>query len=160
MIIKNGRVLDPESGLDQRMDLRIRDGIICEMGTELDPGCDEVIDGAGLAVGPGLIDGHVHFRDPGLTYKEDIDTGAAAAAAGGFTTVICMANTKPPVDTPQTLSYVLEKGKKTGIRVMSCAAVTKGMEGHELADLKALAAAGAVGFTDDGKPILDELLAV
>ena len=160
MIIKNGRVLDPESGLDQRMDLRIRDGIICEMGKELDPGCDEVIDGTGLAVGPGLIDGHVHFRDPGLTYKEDIDTGAAAAAAGGFTTVICMANTKPPVDTPQTLSYVLEKGKKTGIRVMSCAAVTKGMEGRELADLKALAAAGAAGFTDDGKPILDELLAV
>ena len=160
MIIKNGRVLDPESGLDGRMDLRIRDGIICEMGENLEPGEDDVVEAGHFAVGPGLIDGHVHFRDPGLTYKEDIYTGAAAAAAGGFTAVICMANTKPPVDTPETLSYVLEKGAKTGIRVMSCAAVTKGMEGQELTDMKALAAAGAAGFTDDGKPILDELLAV
>ena len=160
MIIKNGYVLDPESRREGTMDIRIQDGVICEIGPDLQADGEEIVDAAGLTVAPGLIDGHVHFRDPGLTYKENIETGAAAAAAGGFTTVICMANTKPPVDTPDTLSYVLQKGESTGIRVMSCAAVTKGMEGRELADLEALARAGAVGFTDDGKPILDEKLAV
>lgn len=160
MLIQKGRVLDPETGLDAKVDIRIQDGIICEIGQDLKADHEEVIDACGLVVAPGLIDGHVHFRDPGLTYKEDIETGAAAAAAGGFTTVICMANTKPVVDSVDTLSYVLKKGESTGIRVMSCAAVTKGMEGRELTDLTALAAAGAVGFTDDGKPILDEKLAV
>ena len=159
MIVRNGYVLDPESGKEGKMDIRIRDGVICEIGSGLAAEGEEIVDADGLMVGPGLIDGHVHFRDPGLTYKEDIETGAAAAAAGGFTTVICMANTKPPVDTPDTLSYVLQKGEATGIRVMSCAAITKGMEGRELTDMDGLAAAGAVGFTDDGKPILDEILA-
>lgn len=159
MIVRNGYVLDPESGKKGKMDIRIRDGVICEIGPGLAAEGEEIVDADGLMVGPGLIDGHVHFRDPGLTYKEDIETGAAAAAAGGFTTVICMANTKPPVDTPDTLSYVLQKGETTGIRVMSCAAITKGMEGRELTDMDGLAAAGAVGFTDDGKPILDEMLA-
>lgn len=159
MIVRNGYVLDPESGKEGKMDIRIRDGVICEIGPGLAAEGEEIVDADGLMVGPGLIDGHVHFRDPGLTYKEDIETGAAAAAAGGFTTVICMANTKPPVDTPDTLSYVLQKGETTGIRVMSCAAITKGMEGRELTDMDGLAAAGAVGFTDDGKPILDEMLA-
>ena len=118
-----------------------------------------MLDGAGLTAAPGFVDVHVHFRDPGLTYKEDILTGAEAAAAGGYTTVICMANTKPVVDNPETLSYVLEKGRQTGVHVLSCACVTKDMAGKELTDMEGLREAGAAGFTDDGKPILDaELL--
>lgn len=119
---------------------------------------DQIIDGTGLMASPGLVDVHVHFRDPGFTYKEDIITGAAAAAKGGFTTVVLMANTKPVVDNADTLQYVLEKGKETGIHVKSCCAVTKGLAGKELADMKALSKAGAAGFTDDGVPILDEQL--
>ena len=121
--------------------------------------CGRILEASGLILAPGLVDVHVHFRDPGLTYKEDILTGAAAAAAGGYTTVICMANTKPVIDSPETLSYVLEKGQKTGIHVLTCAAVTRGMEGKELTDMETLHRLGAAGFTDDGKPILDtELL--
>ena len=96
---------------------------------------DRIIEAEGKIVAPGLIDVHVHFRDPGLTYKEDIESGAKAAAAGGFTTVVCMANTKPPVDNADTLSYVLEKGKKTGIHVLSVAAVTKGTVSYTHLDM-------------------------
>ena len=103
-----------------------------------------------------MIDGHVHFRDPGLTYKEDIHTGALAAAAGGFTTVICMANTKPVVDNTETLTYVLETGKKEKIHVLQAGAVSVGFQGKELTDFKALLAAGATGLTDDGIPLTDE----
>ena len=157
--IRGGRILDPVSGREWNGDLILENGKIKAIGEKLDfCGCREIIDAAGLVVAPGLVDVHVHFRDPGLTYKEDIDTGARAAAAGGFTTVVCMANTKPVVDDVETLSYVLEKGKKTGIHVLSCACVTKGMQGKELVDMDALYAAGAAGFTDDGIPILDEEL--
>ena len=119
---------------------------------------ETVIDASGLTVGPGLIDVHVHFRDPGLTYKEDIGTGAAAAKKGGFTTVVTMANTKPPVDSEETVRYVLEEGKKTGIHVLPAACVSVGMKGQELTDMDALKAAGAVGFTDDGIPLMDQKL--
>ena len=157
--IRGGRILDPVSEREWNGDLILENGKIKAIGEKLDfCGCREIIDAAGLVVAPGLVDVHVHFRDPGLTYKEDIDTGAQAAAAGGFTTVVCMANTKPVVDDVETLSYVLEKGKKTGIHVLSCACVTKGMQGKELVDMDALYAAGAAGFTDDGIPILDEEL--
>lgn len=115
----------------------------------------QIIDAEGMIVAPGLVDVHVHFRDPGLTYKEDIRTGAKAAAKGGFTTVVCMANTKPIVDNKETLSYVLEEGKKTGIHVLSCAAVSMGFKGQELTDMEGLLAAGAAGFTDDGIPLMD-----
>ena len=120
------------------------------------PANEQIIDASGWTVAPGLVDVHVHFRDPGFTYKEDILTGAAAAARGGFTTVVCMANTNPKVDNVETLSYVLEKGKKTGIHVLSCGAVSMGFGGSELTDMEALKAAGAVGFTDDGIPLRDE----
>lgn len=116
---------------------------------------DQVIEAEGLTVGPGLVDVHVHFRDPGLTYKEDIRTGARAAAKGGFTTVVCMANTKPIVDNEETLRYVLTEGRKTGIHVLSCAAVSKGFGGQELTDMEGLLAAGAAGFTDDGIPLMN-----
>ena len=155
--IRGGRILDPVSGREFIGDLILENGTVKAVGAKLAlEGCEEIIDAAGLVVAPGLVDVHVHFRDPGLTYKEDIQTGAAAAAAGGFTTVICMANTRPVVDNAEVLSYVLEQGRKTGIHVLSCACVTRGMQGKELVDMDGLRAAGAAGFTDDGIPILDE----
>ncbi len=157
LIIKGGRIVDPFSGRDEAADIRIDGNTIREIGADLPvTDADEVIDAADCIVAPGLMDAHVHFRDPGFTDKEDIDTGAAAAKRGGFTTVICMANTKPPVDNPETLHYVLEKGKKTGIHVLTCATVTKGMQGKELVDMEKLAGLGAAGFTDDGLPVMDE----
>ena len=118
----------------------------------------EVIDADGLYVAPGLVDVHVHFRDPGFLYKEDIETGAKAAAKGGFTTVVLMANTKPVVDNVETLSYILEKGKTTGIHVETCGSVSKELKGKELCDYTLLLEKGAVGFTDDGIPLLEESL--
>ena len=141
------------------MDMVIDGGKIKAMGHYPENGeYETVIDASGLTVGPGLIDVHVHFRDPGLTYKEDIGTGAAAAKKGGFTTVVTMANTKPPVDSEETVRYVLEEGKKTGIHVLPAACVSVGMKGQELTDMDALKAAGAVGFTDDGIPLMDQKL--
>ncbi len=160
IFIQNGRILDPKSKTDVVMDLVIDHGKIIAMESGSKPSeKDLVIDAAGLVVAPGLIDVHVHFRDPGLTYKEDIQTGALAAAKGGFTTVVCMANTKPPVDNPETLEYILSQGRKTGINVLSAAAVTVGMKGSELVNMEELKKRGAVGFTDDGMPILDASLA-
>ena len=159
MFIKNGRVVDSVKGTDEIMNIIIKDNIIEEVGHDIS--IDEtdnvtVIDATGLVVAPGLMDTHVHFRDPGFTYKEDIITGAAAAARGGFTSVVCMANTKPAVDNIETLDYIQKKGETTGIHVMQTAAVTKELKGTELVDMDALADAGAVGFTDDGIPIMDE----
>ncbi len=167
MLIKGAMILDPANELEGIGDILIRNGRIvdCYLYQGLDEeerkkreevqSGEEVLEAFGWCAAPGLIDVHVHFRDPGFTYKEDIDTGAAAAAKGGFTTVICMANTKPVVDQVERLQYVLEKGKKTGICVLSCAAVSKNFEGKELTDMAALKAAGAVGFTDDGIPLKD-----
>lgn len=160
MLIKNVRIVSPGNGLDKLGNIVISDGKIMQVGdlnTEAGE-FDTVIDGAGLVAAPGLVDVHVHFRDPGLKYKEDIHTGAKAAAKGGFTTVVCMANTKPPVDNTETLEYVIEEGKKTGIHVLQAAAVTKGLAGKELTDMETLKAHGAAGFTDDGIPIMDEML--
>ncbi len=159
ILIKNGRVIDPAKGTDDVMDMVIDGGKIKAMGHYPENGeYETVIDASGLTVGPGLIDVHVHFRDPGLTYKEDIGTGAAAAKKGGFTTVVTMANTKPPVDSEETVRYVLEEGKKTGIHVLPAACVSVGMKGQELTDMDALKAAGAMGFTDDGIPLMDQKL--
>lgn len=155
--ICGGRIIDPVSGREFTGDLILENGTIKAVGEKLNlESCEEILEAAGLVIAPGLVDVHVHFRDPGLTYKEDILTGAQAAAAGGFTTVVCMANTKPVIDNAETLTYVLDKGKETGIHVLSCACVTKGMQGKELVDMDGLRVAGAAGFTDDGIPILDE----
>ncbi len=158
MLIKNGRVIDPRTGRDEAADILVENGRICKIGQGLSAEGGQVIDASGCVVAPGLVDVHVHFRDPGLTYKEDIQTGAAAAKKGGFTTVVCMANTKPPVDSVETVRYVLEEGKKTGIHVETCACVSVGMKGQELTDMDALKAAGAIGFTDDGIPLMNEKL--
>lgn len=164
MIIKNGRVIDPKSEFDGIADIIIKDGKIekilkngesSEEQKVFQKADEEIIDASGLVVAPGLIDVHVHFRDPGLTYKEDIETGAAAAKAGGFTTVVMMGNTKPVIDNEETLRYVLEKGEQTGIHVLSAANITRGMKGKELTDMESLRAQGAAGFTDDGVPIMD-----
>lgn len=158
ILIRGGRVVDPVTGTDEVMDVLIDGSMIVKTGKALEAAGAQVLDASGLVVAPGLMDAHVHFRDPGLTYKEDIETGAAAAARGGFTTVVCMANTKPVVDNVETLSYVQEKGEKTGIHVLQAAAVTKGLKGQELVDMEELADAGAPGFTDDGIPLMDEKL--
>lgn len=167
LLIKNARMIDPASGTDAKKDVlvqgekirKIRDTIREDeaavfSGDEAD--MLQVIDGEGLIAAPGLVDAHVHFRDPGFTEKEDINTGARAAAAGGITTVILMANTRPCVDNRETLRYVLEKGSHTSVHVKSCANVTMGMKGEELTDMAGLLAEGAAGFTDDGIPLLKE----
>ena len=160
LLIKNGYMIDPKSGRHGKYDFLIEKDRILRIGENLkQPGGDcQVIDAEGLLAAPGLVDVHVHFREPGFTQKEDITTGAAAAAKGGFTTVVLMANTKPPVDNSETLEYVLDRGRKTGIHVYTCANVTMGMKGTELTPMKELAAAGAVGFTDDGMALMDEKL--
>ena len=162
LYLKNGYLIDPASGTEGYRDILIKDGKIAGI---LPQGTDsgkkenlEAIDLKGQYIIPGLVDVHVHFRDPGFTYKEDICSGAEAAARGGFTSVVLMANTKPAVDNAETLSYVLEKGRETGIHVYTCANVTKGMQGRELTDMETLSRLGAAGFTDDGIPLLDEEL--
>lgn len=161
-LIVNGYLIDPASKKEGKTDLLISDGKVLEIGENLQEKYEgesmEVVDAAGLIVAPGLVDIHSHFRDPGFTYKEDIESGSRAAARGGYTTIVLMANTKPAVDNEETLRYVIEKGKQTGIHIHTCATVTMGMQGKEMVPMDALKQAGAVGFTDDGVPILDEEL--
>ena len=164
ILLKGGRIIDPASATDRVGDVLIVGDRIQEIADSIDARqvaavCGEepeIYDCSGCIVGPGLVDVHVHFRDPGFTYKEDIYSGAKVAAAGGFTSVILMANTKPAVDNADTLKYVLDKGKETDINVYTCANVTKGLAGKELTDFHELKSKGAIGFTDDGIPILDE----
>lgn len=164
ILIKNGRIVDPVRQFDDIADILIEGKNIVKVGKNLE--LDEndsnlrVIDASGLVAAPGLVDAHVHFRDPGFTYKEDIETGAKAAAKGGFTMVVCMANTKPAVDNLETLKYIQDKAAKTGIHILQASTITKGLQGKELVDMDAMANAGACGFTDDGIPILNEKILV
>jgi len=166
IILKGGLVIDPVSKLEDVRDIVITDGKIAAIERDVNisrlraEAADEeevrVIDCRGLLIGPGLVDVHVHFRDPGFTYKEDIYTGAKAAGRGGVTSLILMANTKPVVDNEETLKYVLDRGRETDINIYSCASITKGLKGEELVDMAYLKSVGAAGFTDDGIPILEE----
>lgn len=160
LLIKNGYVIDPQNNLEGKMDILIENGKIKEIASVINQENNtcNIIDAAGYIVSSGLVDVHVHFRDPGFTYKEDIFSGAQAALRGGFTSVVLMANTKPAVDNEETLKYIMEKGRQTSLKVYTCAAVTKGLAGKELVDIKALRQSGAAGFTDDGIPIIDTAL--
>ena len=167
LLIKNIFLYDPASGVEKKTDILIEDGRFAKIEDNISPeecprtgrqdGEDsplQVIDGAGLCAAPGLIDTHAHFRDPGFLWKEDLHTGSLAAARGGYTSIILMANTNPPVDSVPVLEDILERGKKEKIHLYSCANVTVRMSGKETVDFDALAQAGAAGFTDDGVPIM------
>ena len=156
ILIKNGRLINPSENLDKVMDIFVEDGIIKEKAESIEKQADTVIDAAGCYVMPGLIDLHVHFRDPGLTYTEDIETGSKAAAKGGFTTVCCMPNTKPVVDNVETVKYIIEKGEKTGLtNVLPVGAVTKNMAGVEITDVEELKKAGICAISEDGKSVMN-----
>ena len=155
MIIKNGRIIDPGSKRDEIADILIEDGIIREIGKNIDKENEATIDAKGKIIAPGLIDVHVHFREPGFTYKEDIISGSNAAARGGFTTVVCMANTNPAVDNVETLKYINDLIKQSPINVLQTATITKGLKGTEIVNMEELKKHGAAGFTDDGLPIMD-----
>ena len=146
MIIEQVRIIDPSQNLDEVRDLYLDDRRIAEVP----PANARVIDGRGLVAVPGLIDLHVHLRDPGLTHKEDILTGTKAAAAGGYTAVACMPNTKPALDSPEQLAYVASRAQSASARVLPVGALTVGQAGETLTDFKALRDAGAIGFSDDG----------
>ena len=153
-LIQQGRLIDGVGGLDAVMDLLIDSGQIAAVGSCLQDPDAQVIDARGLIVCAGLIDMHVHFREPGFEYKETIATGARAAAAGGFTSVACMANTSPVIDSPEGVAFIREKGRQAGgARVMPIAALSLGQKGEEVSDYEALKTAGAVALSDDGVPV-------
>ena len=161
MVILNGHVVDPETKLNEEADIEISGDTIKKIyvkskGESYQGSDSEVIDAKGKYVMPGFIDLHVHFRDPGLTYKEDIVTGAKAAAHGGVTTVCAMPNTSPVVDSVETLNYIIEKAKKEApVHVKQLSCITLGMEGKELVDMEAMHKAGAIAFSEDGKSVMD-----
>ena len=156
ILIKGGRLIDPRSGTDESLDIIIEDSKIKAIGIfSADGEYERVIDASGLTVAPGLIDVHVHFRDPGLTYKEDLSSGAAAAVRGGYTSVVCMANTKPAIDNCDTLKDILDRAANSPINIYAVASVSKNLEGKELTDMRALKDLGAVGLSDDGIPLMN-----
>lgn len=156
ILIKNGRVLNPVENIDEVMDIYIEDGIITEKAKAITKEADQVIEATGCMVMPGLIDLHVHFRDPGLTYKEDIESGSKAAVRGGFTTVCCMPNTKPVTDNEETVKYIINKSSQVGLlNVLPVGSVTKNMEGKEITDVFALKDAGICAISEDGKSVMN-----
>lgn len=156
LLLKNVHAVD--IGTDKVCDIFISDGIIRKIGESIFCDCDKEIDCSGLTAMPALFDMHVHFRDPGLTYKEDIVTGCNAALAGGFTGVACMPNTKPVVDSAQTVDYIINKSKNSGVNVYPVGCITAGLKGEELCDYKMLKAAGAIAVSDDGRPVESQTL--
>lgn len=153
LYLRNGLLVDPSQHLSRPLDLLLADGRIEAVGDRLFAEDAQVIDCTGYVVTPGLIDMHVHLRDPGQTHKEDILTGCAAAAAGGITAVAAMPNTTPPVDSAETLDYILRKAAKAKAVVYPVATITQGMRGDALSDLRALRDAGAAAVSDDGRPV-------
>ena len=154
LLIKNGRVVHPVTSAVILQDILIEDGKIVLIERGLEAEADQVIDASGLAVSPGLVDMHVHLRDPGLTYKEDIITGSNAAARGGITAMACMANTNPTVDCPEQVQYVLDRANQgSGVQIFPIAALSKGLRGEEPTDADALKKAGAIALSDDGNNV-------
>ena len=159
LYLTNGHVVDSQNGIDETLDIKIKDGVIAELGKNLDvPENADVINCRGLTVIPGICDMHVHLRDPGQTHKEDIYTACEAAAAGGVTAVACMPNTTPPIDNAEIVSYILEKAKTAKARVYPVGAITKGLSGAELTDFTALKNAGCVAVSDDGRPVKNAMI--
>lgn len=156
MLIRGGRVIDPDSGRDELCDVLIRDGQIAEIGLELTKTTGPIIEAVGHLVVPGLIDPHVHLREPGQTHKEDIESGTRAAAAGGFTSVCCMPNTSPALDSPAIVRKIEERARAVGnARVFCVSCGTVGRKGLDLADIAGCVAAGSVGISDDGDAVFD-----
>jgi dihydroorotase len=154
VLVRGGRVVDPSQGLDALRDLRLRDGVVAEIGEHLEPGDGEIVDAGNAFVAPGFIDMHVHLREPGQTHKETVATGCAAAVAGGFTAVACMPNTQPTLDTPALIAQVKRLAADAGLaRVYPIAAITRDRAGVELAPFRSLHEAGAVAFSDDGATV-------
>ncbi len=159
LFIKGGRVIDPSRSYDQVADVLIENGVVEKVGPGLKtPSTAEVIEAEGLILAPGLIDIHVHLRDPGQEYKEDIYSGTSAAAAGGFTAVVAMANTDPVGDDPSMIGYIRKKASGAAARVYPLGALTRGLEGKEMAEMGRMKLAGAVGFSDDGKPVMNGMM--
>ena len=157
LLIKNGNVIDPATNTDEVLDVLVEDGVIKKVAPAISDDAAKVIDVSGLVVAPGLIDMHVHFRDPGQTYKEDILTGSKAAAKGGFTTVCCMPNTNPVIDSAEIVKYILDKAAEDKYtNVLPVGAVTKGMKGEEITDIAELKDAGICAISEDGKSVMDE----
>jgi dihydroorotase len=155
ILITNGTVLDPSQVFERRVDVLLRDGKVAAVGTNLGK-ADRVIDAAGCFVTPGLIDVHVHFREPGDEEEETIASGSAGAVAGGFTTVVCMPNTKPPLDNEGQIEFVIREGQRVSLaNVYPCGAITRGREGKELAEMGLMRQRGAVAFSDDGVGVAD-----
>lgn len=159
LLIKNGIVVDPVSKTEKKQDILIENELIVKMGEGLDCQADRVVDAAGNYIMPGFIDLHVHLRDPGLTYKEDIATGTAAAAAGGFATIVAMPNTKPVSDSPEVIKYVTEKAKEVSkVNVYQVGSVTVGMAGQQMSDIEGMKAAGCIAISEDGKSVMNAQL--
>ncbi|MCI7812207.1 MAG: dihydroorotase [Lachnospiraceae bacterium] len=156
ILIKGGRVLDPATKTDQEMDVFISGGKIQKVSEDIKADADQIIYANGCYVMPGLIDLHVHLRDPGLTYKETVETGAKAAARGGFTTIVAMPNTKPTVDDGFRVKYVHKKAEmEAPIHVLQAGAITKGQKGEELADIEGMVSMGAPAISEDGKSVMN-----
>jgi len=156
IVIKNGRVIDPASGTDRIADVLIVDGRIAGVAPNLSSPKAQVFDASGMVVAPGFIDMHVHLREPGFEHAETIESGSRAAAAGGFTTICCMPNTKPVNDCATVTSYIVERARsRAAVNVFPIGAVTKGSAGEELAAIGAMKAAGAVAISDDGLPVMN-----
>lgn len=158
LLIQTARILDPVNGRDETGDILIENGKITAIGKKIDCPDAKTLQADGLVAAPGLVDMHVHLRDPGFTEKEDILTGCKAAAAGGVTSLLCMPNTKPTIDTPDTVRYILDKAEQADARVYVAAAITKGLQSEQLNDLKALKEAGSIALSDDGRPVVDSRL--
>ncbi len=153
LLIHGGRVIDPARGVDGHLDILVEDGRIARLGRDLTAPGAQVLDASGLTAAPGLVDLHVHLREPGFEAKETVATGCAAAARGGVTTLVAMPNTRPAADCPEIIRLVRDKAAPTVVNVLPAGAVTVGQRGEQLTDFAALKAAGAPALTDDGVPI-------
>ena len=153
LLIRGARVVDPAGGLDAPLDILTDNGKIARLGADLAADGAQVLDAIGLVAAPGLVDLHVHLRQPGFEDKETVATGCAAAAKGGVTTLVAMPNTRPAADCPDIVRLVRDKAAPTGVNVLPAGAVTVGQKGERLTDFAALKAAGVPALTDDGVPI-------